>query len=1623
MSDIERFDPKMRGKTAHEHLHRYGLCQEYVNGRTVLDLASGEGYGTAILGENADLVIGIDLDAESVKAAQKKYGKPDKIRFQRADCRYLPFAQDTFDVVVALEIVEHISEQDLLLSEAIRVLKPDGLLIISTPNRLVYNKYKAINQYHIKEFELDEFSVFLNSHFSNVEIMGQSMSLVSLIGPLTKMAQSNESSYRAYTDGSSRSDHNNSVMAGIKPILEPEFCLAFCSNKPIVHPVSRSSLFRTEEDLWNEHSKIMAWASNLHNEDEELRAQVADLERQIDDLRGQSVQRASEVEGLKVSLAHAQQLSSVREGEIARLWDVTRKLNDTENRLEATAAAEERARIEVLSELVQRLLDRPVELGTLEEIGQALREATTLRQKRDAELSVLHARIIEAQESVDQVRSQLDATERRLFAKDELLESAKAELASTRRQLIESNASISEMTEALTRAETGASANMQNTRALELKVQEYIKDLAAFEVKLASERRISSEKADSLVALKSALRETLDQLSVAQSEAEVGRAAAFAIRGIRQKAEIVKRKQSLYELRINIQNESKLSSSFVRKELAKDSFQDIQILSLKPLRSDFAILKNIGLFDAEWYAEQDDGLSLDQAWSHFKNYGLKEGRDPHSLFKGKWVAQRYPHILNGTNPLLAYLRSSDRGHISPHPLFDADYYLSSNPDVANSGISPISHYIQHGQAEGRLPSPLILSEWIEQKWGARFPLPFSLVEYLRNRSLWHFSPHPLFDAVYYLESNPDIDGTSVNPLVHYLQNGWREGRSPHPWFDNDWYLNQNRDVLRARMNPLVHFIRYGANEGRDPNAFFSTKYYLNTHLDVAESGINPLVHYVMHGHREGRAVNADMIHLSSALDTDGRRQVSLMELMVDARTEYALPALDLSQEFDGSGGGVLWPPTPLDDYWLPQKLRDHILNRFGERYIPLVSYLFSVVAKYKDRESDLKTSDTLKVLVDRARFLSNRQNIIGAGETVTSIIIPVFNNFVDTIVCIISVLELEVDSNYEIIVADDCSTDGITHLFADLGGIVRYMRQDENVGFLKNCNIAASHSSGKVICLLNNDTIILPGWLKFIVDTFSLHENVGMVGSKLLNWDGSLQEAGGIFWRDGSAWNFGRDQNPGKAEFNYLREVDYCSGASLAIPADLWRTLGGFDPVYSPAYCEDSDLAFRVRHAGYRVIYQPQSELVHHEGRSHGRDLNSGIKAYQLRNQQIFKSRWSVTLDENHFENGTMVAYARDRSKDRPHILIIDHYVPQWEHDAGSRTMFHYIRMFISRGFQVTFWSDNLWFDDIYTPRLQQMGVEVIYGPEYQNAFGVWMNEDGRKFQYVLLSRPHVAKKYIQDVKDRGALTLYYGHDLHFARMESHYKLNPSAELEESILAMRRDELALCADVDVFLYPSSEEVELVRSEIGDKSIGYAIPMNIFEPTELQNDFSRFMQIRDKFTILFVGGFAHTPNTDGLKWFAEDVWPLLRSKGPFILKVVGSNPPDEVLSLEGSDIEILGRVADETLDRLYSECAVAVAPLRYGGGVKGKVIEAMAKGVPVVTTSVGVQGIPDAQNLVAVADEPTEFAEQVWSLSQRDDKVVRLVGASHEFISSNYTLPAVVSILSKAIPELVDHNKE
>ena len=248
-----------------------------------------------------------------------------------------------------------------------------------------------------------------------------------------------------------------------------------------------------------------------------------------------------------------------------------------------------------------------------------------------------------------------------------------------------------------------------------------------------------------------------------------------------------------------------------------------------------------------------------------------------------------------------------------------------------------------------------------------------------------------------------------------------------------------------------------------------------------------------------------------------------------------------------------------------------------------------------------------------------------------SIVVPCHNEAELTRACLGSLCEtLPQRFEGEILVVDDASSDDTAKLIKATrrrDDRVRGLRNRTNLGFVETCNRGAQEAQGEYLLFLNNDTILLPGWLPPLLRTFNDFSDAGVVGGRLLYTDGRLQEAGGLVFSDGSAAKFGYgDPDADAALYSYVREVDYVSGALLLTPRSLFSELGGFDRRYGFGFYDDDDYCFAVRAAGRRVYYQPECVVVHVEGGSTGTDLRVGAKQFQLANQSIFQAKWSDEL-------------------------------------------------------------------------------------------------------------------------------------------------------------------------------------------------------------------------------------------------------------------------------------------------------------------------------------------------------------------------------------------------------------
>jgi hypothetical protein len=272
--------------------------------------------------------------------------------------------------------------------------------------------------------------------------------------------------------------------------------------------------------------------------------------------------------------------------------------------------------------------------------------------------------------------------------------------------------------------------------------------------------------------------------------------------------------------------------------------------------------------------------------------------------------------------------------------------------------------------------------------------------------------------------------------------------------------------------------------------------------------------------------------------------------------------------------------------------------------------------------------------------------------------------------------------------------------------------------------------------MLNNDTEVTPGWLDELIDTLRREPGAGLVGARLVYPDGRLQEAGGMIFHDGSGWNYGRGERADRPEYNYLREADYCSGACIALKTELFRELGGFDERYAPAYYEDTDLAFRVREAGLKVLVQPASTVIHHEGATSGTDLSSGMKQYQRINQEKFVERWRDVLDQqpedvaDKQDHRALRAASMHRVKGR--VLLVGSIAEQAGQDSPVK-LAGLAECCKTLGYGVTMIDPESGDSGKPAADLRKAGIEVL-NDSSDSSLSDFLRENGPSFRHVFIS-------------------------------------------------------------------------------------------------------------------------------------------------------------------------------------------------------------------------------------------------------------------------------------------------
>ena len=596
-----------------------------------------------------------------------------------------------------------------------------------------------------------------------------------------------------------------------------------------------------------------------------------------------------------------------------------------------------------------------------------------------------------------------------------------------------------------------------------------------------------------------------------------------------------------------------------------------------------------------------------------------------------------------------------------------------------------------------------------------------------------------------------------------------------------------------------------------------------------------------------------------------------------------------------------------------------------------------------------------------------------------SILLILFNQAPLTFRCLRS-LALESSVPFEVIMIDNNSQDETAEIIKRVSG-VEYCFNNENLGFLKAVNQAAGMASGEHLLLLNNDAALLPGTLANAVSRLESNDKFGAVGGKIILVDGLLQEAGSIIWQDGACLGYGREQNPDAPEFQFLRTVDYCSGAFLLVRRRLFEDLGRFDEDYAPAYYEESDFCLRLAEAGYQVVYDPCVEILHYEFGSAA--TTDHALALQQRNRNILIKKHKEILRDKPAFGQLEVLKSRDLGKYKGRVLFVEDRVPHDSLGSGYPRCRTIVDSLLELGMFVTFYpllfAEEDW-ESTYRTLPRQ--VEVMLGYGLEGLHGFFKNRVGY-YDYILISRPHNMKtvKVLHDKHPeffKGVKIIYDAEAIFALREIRQQELLGNFYSPRKARKKLDDELNL-ADIAQSIITVSQDEASHFSRAGCKNIHVLSHTLQLKPTPAE--------FGERQGLLFIGslGYDNSPNVDSIVWFVEKIMPEIKkiSDQPITLTVVGGAGSRQIQDLKSDNLILAGQV--DCLAPYFNAARVFIVPTRFAAGVPHKAHEAASHGVPMVTTGLIARQLGWEHNIeLLAADDPAKFAACILQLHGDED---------------------------------------
>ena len=930
-------------------------------------------------------------------------------------------------------------------------------------------------------------------------------------------------------------------------------------------------------------------------------------------------------------------------------------------------------------------------------------------------------------------------------------------------------------------------------------------------------------------------------------------------------------------------------------------------------------------------------------------------------FDERWYLARYPEVAAAlsegmhTDAEQYYIEIGCKLGHSPNMFFDETWYLSVYRDVAahvaaGGARSGFEHYVIDGYA-GR-------------------------------------SPHWLFDEAHYLKSSPDITHglldrlQLVNGYDHYLTIGDIENRSGSRFFDSQLYQQNAEEGAAARKSlggPFERFLVDGCQAGSNARLswyfdpvwylrsypevqdqidkgrwscalhhflcnpspllyqgveWFSEEFYGKTYpdvLDAVRGGAfrNTYEHFVRHGAAERRRPHAE---------------VDLVGHFRSLRVQAEIERGDFPDTFA---------------HWLARRVAE------------AEGLVLPPVQEAQGKQLFARMAE-----ITLAQFTRTKIDFTVHGEPSVSVIVVLYNQFALTMSALAS-LRSCYPGDIELILVDSGSRDETRRIGRYLDG-VRLIRFDRNAGFVEACNTALAYVTAPAVLYLNNDVTLGFKSVQLALNRLRSDPQIGAVGAKFIRTHGMLQEAGSIIWRDGSTAGYLRNAEPGAPEANFLRDVDFCSGAFLMVRAAVLKTLHGFDDDYRPAYYEETDLCVRLKKAGYRVVYDPMVVVHHVEFGS----ANSSRSARMIeRNHKIFVEKHRDWLRYKYPPRPRNALFARSPKDGRGRILFIEDRVPMRDLGSGYVRSNDIVRAMVALGYHVGVYP-------IYptiTPIMDTLAdfpetVEVLYDRGLEQMQG-FIEERSGYYDIVWIGRTHNLERLLPLLGDTSSALPEHGLVLDTEAISAPRTVERARVLglpiEIDLETMLRKELACAYFCQKIVAVNERDAALIR--LGGHT-NIAVLGHMKEPAPTSSGWEQ------RSGLLFLGAFHEesSPNYDSLTWFVDEVMPLLHDRLPpevrFTIAGYASRQVDMTPFGRDSRVDLIGTVRD--LATLYDAHRVFVAPTRFAGGIPFKVHEAASYGLPMVATELLCRqvGWTDGEDILSGGtDDAMRFADRIVAL--------------------------------------------